>query len=1347
MPTKLLPLSKILSLKPEPQTTPTLNHIIQQSEARRTVSEYLFTPSLRIHAKKIFECVVHSKGQGFWVQAEYGAGKTSLLGTILCLLMWGKDEGVWGELRDKDLREEYQHAIEKRKLFPIAFSMKGLGDSRGASYDSLMRIFEEKIEESIRALRPDLTEKIRFTSADLALDWFDNDAPSHAKVGVEHFIKEHHKMSAAEYRKAYGEKKLGQVVSESGMVGGHLKSKFKERFAHICQQITKLGGYDGVIFCVDEFRSWQDRHAQHSAVAAEDEDVLETLAHVLPGEGFNIITVVASQGDIPQKLSGGGQSDRFVPLILLGDKSKSDFGEIVAFRTVEHLKGALTGIKDYYDECRKEYRFLKQANISLEAFSAIFPFQPRVFDTLRRITQSDVQNNLPTVRSGLRMAWQAISDGNLLAQKRLVVVSDLIRSEEMHKGLTGDLYKERYRSLQAASEQLAEFDLAPEEKDQAQRILETLFLQAISLPENLRDGMTEQEIAEAAWLADDAVGSTAQANHLLDILISGGSPVRREKKQRGGTEVTVYSYETSALELKPSSVFAPLKRQCKDNTAAQDAKWLESLFWDIQVITKEIQEELQLNGGLLHEFQPDDQRTPEEVKSGAPARFSLPKNISASTKKVHNVAYSGEAIAGTAWRAEWGKALDNADIHFRIVFLAGDAETKDEAIRAAIEDPRIAVCRTKSLSAETREALADLLAAEKMRRDNASSPALRAYADEKRADFLKDVLRQQLLEYKGGKILTQADYGLPPLAIFAQPASKTEEIAKALLEKAYDKPLFIPAEIKKPLSETEARKVYSGLFGKEPQKADRDAATNFAPGLELSKKSAPQEFRADDSTALKRIRDIIKGRSDIPIKELKTQLCAPPHGLTDWMVQLYTFALLKLGGWEIVLNPASPVQTTDGKPLPGNKLTPHTLAIVDWNAKLDKGLLGARLVASTQKGWNEVLPFARVIDPSLKTATTPDDEQERNAELVKLLKALEAEIPQMDSTLQQVAPALDDALDADFKLLLARFTAIAATADFHEFDAVVRDSYETVEKYSAAFESFKKARQIRDVGVELIGAAAYLRAACKIDPMIEFDRTSLLSQIKFDTLMGSPHLIGARLDGFKQWKGRYAQAYRKGHAAHFEALEKTALDVENLVHQVRGLVRLSSLAELGPPLSATASVTSDLLALEKAVWICPDAAEAAVEAGNAICQKCDWTPEVAFPEASTLQTRVNGGIADRIQRFKDAAITAILQKAADGKPEIKTLLDVIAAANAGKLVEILTDELVEFIRKLLQEQNMAQVEVGLSDILDEIGAIDGERIDEAVDAIANRLRKKLKDAKANQAAGKRVRLFIRGDTI
>ncbi|MGI8601810.1 MAG: hypothetical protein ACR2OZ_02295 [Verrucomicrobiales bacterium] len=1075
--------------------------------------------------------------------------------------------------------------------------------------------------------------------------------------------------------------------------------------------------------------------------------MLETLAHILPGEGVNVITVIASQGDVPQKLSGGGKNDRFIPLILLGDQNKNDFGEIVAFRTIEHVAGASTDVREYFNECRKEYKFLKQANLSFEQFFGIFPFQPRVFEILRRITQSAESHNLPTARSAIRMAWQCISDGKLLDERRLVVVSDLVRSDEMRKGLNCELYREKYLNLQSAIEQLAEFQLAPEERAQAQRILETLFLQAISVPENMRDGLTAQEVAEAAWLVDVAVGATGQAEHLLDVLISGGSPVRKDKKSRGGAEVTVFSYETAALKQNPSTVFGPLKKKFKDDSAAQDAKWLESLFWDITIVTPEIQQELQLNGGIFSEFQPDDQRSDDEIKQGATARFQLPKTISGSTRRVHSVAYAGEAIAAERWRDEWGHALDKSDIHFRVVYLTADGSAKDDAIVKALADSRIAVCHPKALSADTREALADLLAAEKMRRDHAQTPSLRADAEDRRAKAIKQILKQQLLEFRTGKVLTKADYGIPPAELFSAPASKTEDLARRLLEKAYDKPLFSPTEIKKPFAETEARKVCAGLFGQEPQKADRDAVTNYGPGLELSKKSAPQEFRCDDSQALKRIRDLLKGRTDVPVKDLKAGLCAAPHALTDWMVQLYVFALLKLGGWELALNPATPAQLADGKPLPGNKLTAHTLGLVEWNAKLDKSLLGARLVFSTQKGWNEVLPYARVLDPNLKTASTPDEEQERDAELCKLLAVLKTDVPQVETSLGQIASSMSGTVPPDLKLTLARLAAIAVTADFHEFDAAVRESYAKPEDFTAAHESYAKAHKLTDAGVELLGACSYLREACDVEKGVEFERTAQLGLLGFDSILASPNLIPARLDSFRQWNTRYVQAYRKAHRAYYEELAKIKTAAETLAPKVRGLARLNSLVELGPPIPATASVAADLTTLEKGTWICTDAAEAPVDGARAVCATCGWTPgeDLPAPALAALQSAVQLGLADRMQRFKDAAIAAILQKAAEAgeRADLKTLLAIIQAANAEKLVAVLSDDLLEFLRKLLQEQNLAQVEISLADLLDQIGAIDGERIDDVVDQFATLLREKLKDARAQQGSGKRVRLFLR----
>ena len=63
-------LTKILALKPEPQTTPSLAQIIQAARARETVADYRITPTLREHFQRVFECAVHRKGQGFWVRAS-----------------------------------------------------------------------------------------------------------------------------------------------------------------------------------------------------------------------------------------------------------------------------------------------------------------------------------------------------------------------------------------------------------------------------------------------------------------------------------------------------------------------------------------------------------------------------------------------------------------------------------------------------------------------------------------------------------------------------------------------------------------------------------------------------------------------------------------------------------------------------------------------------------------------------------------------------------------------------------------------------------------------------------------------------------------------------------------------------------------------------------------------------------------------------------------------------------------------------------------------------------------------------------------------------------------------------
>lgn len=1341
-------LGQIITLKPEPETTPSLNEIIQRDNAVRTVSDYLFTAALRSHIKRILDCVVNGKGQGFWVQAEYGAGKTHFLGTLVDLLVW-QDAKVWDHLRDEEVKKDYAGALSKKKWFPVAFSLRGMGQS--GEGDSLMRVFEEQIRESLKALAPALAAQVKITSAELADYWYQHEATDAEKAGVKFFFDKEHKCSAEDYRSKNGPKRFGQELVRSKLPEGRLRAKFKERFAYIYEQITKFGDYEGIVFVVDEFRSWQDRHPAGTPAYAEDEEVLETLAYLLPTQHLNIITIIASQGDMPQKLSGGGEGDRFIPLYLLADKNKGDFGEIVTFRSRDLRKGAAADIKDYYDYCRKEYKFVKQANISLDTFASIFPFQPRCFEVMRRITQNAEKHNLPTARSAIRMAWQTLSDAKLLKGKRLIILADIIGTDELRKGLNHEHYRDAYLNLQSALEQLPELDVGPDEREQCIAILQTLLLWVLSLPDNLRDGLTAQEVAEAAWLNDEAVGARDHAEHLLETLIQNGFPVRKDKRSRGGEEVWLYSYELTAAQAQPSKFFAPLKKKYIQDAKRQDEKWVESLFWDLNMITPEAQAELHVNGGIFATFAPSDQRTAQERQGNHPAKYVFPGRSAASTRRVHRVAYGGEVVVSDRWREEFGEEIKHADQHFRLVYLTTKPNESDDIVTAALKDTRIAVCRPEQLSAESRDSLAELLAAEEMKK-NCAAPTqglLREYAETRRREAIKVILKSQQDEFRRGKVITQKGFGIQAMQVFAGLKDREESLAGVLLEKAYDTPLFSPKDLKKDFGENDARKLFAGLFSKEPATAEKDAVTNFGAGIELTIKSHPTVFKPDHSQALAKIRETLSGTSDKPVQDLRSIFCRPPYGLTEEMVTLYVFALVRSGAWEVNLNTASPVQLINGKPLPGNRLTAHTLGLVKWNAQLDKALLGARLVASTQKGWDEVLPFARVLDDTLKTAPTPDDEVQRNDQLVAVLTRLRAEVPEVEKGITVLASKLGGAPPKSFGEVCARLKNVVAANSYQQFDATVRESYADARSFRDAYRDYEKARALRDHAMEISQARDYLKAACEVESLLTANRDTQLLLLTFDTLFSQPHLVATRLESFDRWKHDYVPSYRKGHRAFFEDLRSLTASIDGLRPSIFALKRLNTVDELGPPASGTGNVLGDLQRLEDDLWICPDAAEADVQGANATCPKCQWTPARTLPTEALdrLTFAVKRGLDDRLGRLKDASISSILQKARDqaDRADLAALLDIIQVADAEKLTHVMTDDLAAFLRQLLQEANIVQESIALAPILLQIGAIEEDRVDEALSKMTNLLRNAIKDAKAKHGVGKRVRVFLRFD--
>jgi hypothetical protein len=1286
MPSSLKPLGEIFQPKPtEPRTTPSLREALSQPV--ETIDSYKVTPTLRSLLGEILEKAVHRKGQGYWIRAEYGAGKTHFIAALTTLLT-NREADVWAALRDESLRAEYQAAMGKVMLFPVTFSLLGAGEADAA--DSLVRCFEKEVRDALPA---ELRKKVPVLSEELAAEWFESQAGGLIRDAIASYFQQTHKLSPDAFRDREGTRQFGseilKVVEKQG-IAIDLKGSFRERFSYLYDRITKLGGYDGLLFVVDEFRSWQDRH-EGEPTFEEGVQLLETLAYYLPvEEQKNILLLVASQGDCPQKLMGSGEGDRLIVRELL--KEQTDYGDIVCFRVRDIQPGREIEIEEYDQHCRKTFKFLKSTK--KDYFRAIFPFQPQCFDILRRITQSYDRYGLPAARSGIHIAYEAITYNGLLASRRLAVPSDLLRSETLGKGLRSEQFRSTYETYETIVEELSDLPLDDDERDLARRIIGTLYLWGLVHAETSRF-MPIEDLAEAT-LAE--LGGLHPKDAVLDLIgrLKADIPQIKYEKDKGAR----FEAGESTAEDQPQRAFPNFKKKAKANTDEQDRAWRDSLFWDFKDV--EGVGEGSLFDGL--------------GKRDAARTLVLPNVTSTkATPSGLKVQYGGEIVVADRWAASLGEPWPNKpEVHFRIVYLTSTAELP----KSELQDPRIAVCCPATLSEDTRDALAEYVACNRMLdhyndRDHPGKGAFRDWAKNRRREAMKTLLAQQATEYRRGAIVTQKEIGLPANQYFLptpKNAGRREEaLAAALLEKAYDAPLFTPKEFKKPFTEADARKVFNGLFAKSPSGADTSARDNFAPGLGLVAKNDLGQLAPQAGSAVVRIQERLSTAKDIPIAELIKELCRPPHGLTEELVRLAILCAVRAGTPPLMiaeLNPSAGFKLTNDKEPPGKRLTARQIGQVEWGTKLEKALLGARLKLSDEKSFNEVLPYARVLNPNLPAVHSADDEAERNRELLGLLGTFADDLAEVLDTLKKLAKVLEGQVDAATLETFQRLQAIAATGDYQEFHAVARENYPSPEEFKAACEMLEHARKLTARYPDLQSCKSYLDDLADLkDEALAAQAELLRAQLSFPAVWGGDVTkLGSFLEQFERFRERYGLAYRKAHRDHHEQLEAVLGLLVGLEVELTVIERLNAL-DLGGAIGA--NLSSEAQALRSRVRPCA-LKDSTKVVDQPRCVACDWDGTEAAPreQAEALARRVTEASGDLCKRVAQEAVRKVLE--ASEEPGIGTLIDMATVAQVTDLAHALTPDMVERVKGILAAANVEHWDLGLAELVKQVKGGRGE---------------------------------------
>src|SRR6266511_557897 len=247
-------LQELIRLKERPETTLSLEAAIQRGE--QTVAHYRFTPSIRDYFSEILSLAASERGQGYWIQAEYGAGKTHLLATLAVLLADRKG-AAWAQVKDDHIKG-FAAALQKTRLFPIILNCKGRLPTEGGEV-SLQRIIEQAIEESLS--RIGLQHKVTVGTTDEIQAWWQK-APHGVKGDISHYIQSHYqgRPTPDDLLARRGPDTFAKAIIEAAkaiQIEIPFTRDIRTRFLHIYRQLTRDHGFNGLLMIIDEFRSWQ----------------------------------------------------------------------------------------------------------------------------------------------------------------------------------------------------------------------------------------------------------------------------------------------------------------------------------------------------------------------------------------------------------------------------------------------------------------------------------------------------------------------------------------------------------------------------------------------------------------------------------------------------------------------------------------------------------------------------------------------------------------------------------------------------------------------------------------------------------------------------------------------------------------------------------------------------------------------------------------------------------------------------------------------------------------------------------------------------------------------------------
>ena len=1028
---------------------------------KRTVEEFLIEPVRpflndffrQLSAPFVKERRDNPVGQGYWIQAEFGSGKSHLLSFLGALALGGKDE--WQIIQEKEAK-----AGKGKRESLYAFYENGLAkkseESKGILVAVKTLVGQGGGGVGVTSLNKSLTEYVLDAVADQFFLENGRSLPLYpTEMLAERFLKEdfeRYRRDLAKFLKdpAYFDEEKQwdldlflsnlQNNSNPGVQRdcGQRLWDFYERYLKTRPQIPMESeevlkqmverlldeGYSGLLLILDEVSLFMQGRTQ--ADRYEDEKALVVLSNRLAKYmNLPVWTICAAQQALEANTGGirniiADERLKLVPLL-----GKQDYYYDIALSRVREVTD-LTAIDQYYEDYKRSFSW-PQAQ-GKDPFTKFFPYYPPAIDVVRAVSY-----NLTTIRSALYFMLETIKTMRKRQSDELITLwsmfEDVINYEEDPSGTSRGVasiktkYPDEWQAYEEAKRQIDNALSGPLKayRSRCEKIVKTLFLYKIA---NLSpNGLTHEELMNAVMEWKDPE-CTADLQDNFDHYETLANKLATELVQveKVGNR---FRFNPTGTGTDPHEIFLKARTEAENNEALRRDAWRQLLALDGWYVNTAL-----MSLDLVSNTQ------------------SIFRAIAPESQTDLTIRWHGREINGRVYmrnlldigrRNAQLPSINSADtgLDFHVYISSTPALQELDTLVKTKDDPRVIFWSPDKLTSVEENLLIDFAAyrrmvADAMGQDTEKARTILNWVQSRLREGMGSIYRMVPDSFGRGRI-TAADHSNLDFSPTGELASIFTPLVSQVLDSVYESRDLV-FEVPAPFNDVNAINVINGVvklsvFDRNARVSkELSASQNYGFALGIMRRPNDRKLDLSECRYAKDIAEWMKeklgetgtGMSAATLYKNFMGIGGPNglnYGLSKRLVQLYLLCMVREGQLRVTLT---------GRSQPVDAIDYSNIAGVDFKTSVLDGFETVQRLKPPE-GWEVLAPFAAVLlkDDSLRTINDESDIHQaiqrlleyKTLELVgftkthnnmsELINDIEADLPGATTTLQPMQTRLE----------------------------------------------------------------------------------------------------------------------------------------------------------------------------------------------------------------------------------------------------------------------------------------------------------------------------------------------------